>query len=74
MKHKQRKMHIQLLKTIFEKIYCCCSSKEGVEVNLFSYNSFKTNNVNNKYYCIHFNNKNNLTICVLLANLNYRRK
>ena len=26
-------------------------------MNLFSYNRFKTNKVNNKYYCIHFNDE-----------------
>ena len=49
--------------------------KRGRWRESFPYNSFKATKVNNKYYCIHFNDeKNHLTIYLLLANLSYQRK
>ena len=69
------KMHIQLLKTIFWKNPLLSLIKRGRWRESFPYNSFKATKVNNKYYCIHFNDeKNHLTIYLLLANLSYQRK
>ena len=51
------KMHIQLLKSIFWKNPLLSLIKRGRWSESFSYNSFKINNVNNKYYCIHFNDE-----------------
>ena len=48
------KMHIRLF---FWKNPLLSLSKRGRWSESFSYNRFKTTKVNNKYYCIHFNDE-----------------
>ena len=68
------KMHIRLLKANLKNPLLSLD-KRGSWNQSFSYNSFKTTKVNTKHYCIHFNDeKNHLTIYLLLANLSYQRK